>query len=232
MGGSHLERKAINYREHSVASSTKRNRKIQWDCYVRVCKKFSWKPLPCSLNQACMYVTYLADKMKLSSIFTYYQAVVFMHTCNGLDPVTVANPVLKATLKGIGNVEGATEVGKDPIFPKDLQKMSKVVDVNCELEMLVFTAVLFLFRTLLRVSHVVGSDHVASREDVKFNSKGFLLRVKSAKKLKTSDKCWYIPVLRDDSEICPVKWLDALFTKHPRAEGDPIFSTKRNNSTQ
>ena len=165
--GWNLKRKAVSYREKSIADSTKRNRGIQWNCYLSVCIKFNWSPLPCSVDQACMYVSYLADKMKLSSITTYYQAVVFMHTCQGLDPVTLANPVLKATLKGIGNVEGNVEKGKDPLFPADLLKIADIVDKSSGLEMLVFAAMLFLFRTLLRVSHVVTSDHTLTRGDIK-----------------------------------------------------------------
>ena len=223
-----LERKAFEYRKESVAVSTKRSRGIQWNCYLSVCKKFGWNPLPCTVNQACMYVTYLADKMKLSSITTYYQAVVFMHTCKGLDPVTLANPVLKATIKGIGNIEGNVEVGKDPIRPEDIMALCKVVNRSSELEMLVFAAILFLFRTLLRISHIVQSNHTAMREDVKFNSKGFLVRVKTAKNLKSSGKNWYIPVLSSTNDVvCPVKWLSSLVQGCPRAPREYLFSTEK-----
>ena len=215
------------YRKESVANSTKRNRVIQWRCYLSVCKKFNWRPIPCSVDQACMYVSYLADKMKLSSITTYYQAVVFMHTCQGLDPVTLANPILKATLKGIGNVEGGYEMGKDPLFPADLTAISKVVDKDSKLEMLVFAAMLFLFRTLLRVSHVVCSDHTVTRGDVKFNRKGFLLRVRSAKNLKSGGKCWYIPVLKSsDDRICPVTWLTNLLACGTKSPAETLFSIR------
>ena len=227
MGGSELKEKAIRYRKESIASSTKRNRIIQWNCYLSVCKKFKWSPVPCSVDQACMYVSFLADKMKLSSITTYYQAVVFAHTCQGLEPVTLANPILKATLKGIGNMEGNTEVGKDPLFPKDLIAMSKIVNKSCEVEMLVFTAILFLFRTLLRVSHVVDSKHAAISSDIKYNSRGFLLRVRSAKNLKAGEKKMYIPVLESpDSRICPVHWLRELFVTYEKGPGELLFSTK------
>ena len=208
-----------------MVDSTRKNRVIQWRCYLRVCAKFGWDPLPCSVDQACMYVTFLADKMKVSSIITYYQSVIFMHTCNGLDPVRPSNPVLKATLKGIEKVEGSAEVGKDPIFPKDLLAMSKVVNMNCYLEVVVFTAVLFLFRTLLRVSHIVSSAHTALRKDVKFNSKGFLLCINSAKNLKSKDRNLYIPVVNSpDTRICAVSWLQLMLSKSSKRSGSPLFS--------
>ena len=227
MGGWNLRRKAVNYRKESIASSTKRSREIQWNCYLSVCKKFKWVPLPCSVEQACMYVSYLADKMKLSSITTYYQSVVFMHTCQGLEPVTLSNPVLKATLKGIGNVEGSVEEGKDPLLPSDLKTVAKIVDKSSSLEVLVFTAMLFLFRTLLRVSHVVKSDHTVTQGDIMFNRNGFLLRVRSAKNLKSGKKCRFIPVLKSiDKEICPVVWLSDLMSKNPKSAEDNLFESK------
>ena len=222
-----LRDKAYEYRKESVAESTKRSRRIQWDCYVRTCDKFGWDPLPCTVDQACMYVTFLADKMKVSSIITYYQAVVFMHTCNGLEPVNLSNPILKATIKGIGNVEGRTEVGKDPIFPKDLLAISKVVDVRSYLEVVVFTAMLFLFRTLLRVSHVVKSDHTTSVGDIKFNANGFLLAVRTAKNLKSNERVMYIPVGKSqDTRICAVTWLRKMLVKSDEEGNTPLFTDK------
>ena len=222
-----LREKAKAYRIESVAESTKRNRKVQWKCYLNVCDKFGWSPLPCTVDQACMYVSFLADKMKVSSIVTYYQAVVFMHTCYGLSPVTMSNPILKATLKGIENVEGNVGSGKDPLFPKDLRAIAKIVKVDSYLELLVFTAMLVLFRTLLRISHVVESKHMILRSDVKFNAQGFLLSVKSAKNLKANGSNMYIPVVKsDNSSICAVFWLEKLLAKS-QGDGDtPLFVTE------
>ena len=82
-----------------------------------------------------------------------------MHVCAGLDPVRFSNPILKATLEGIARVKGRGQKGKDPLFPNHLRKVSQVVNLAVDWELLVFTAMLFLFRTLLRVSHVVVSPH-------------------------------------------------------------------------
>ena len=106
-----------------------------------------------------MYVAFLGDRMKFSSVVTYYQAVVYVHTCYGLEPVRLSNPVLKATMSGIQRMEGNYQVGKDPIFPGHLAKIAAVVDNSDRLELTIFVAMLFLFRTLLRVSHVIKSDH-------------------------------------------------------------------------
>ena len=118
---------------------------------MRVCRKFEWIPLPCDREQACMYVAFLGDKMKYSSVVTYYQAVVYMHVCMGLEPIRMSDTVLKATLRGIQRVEGRGQVGKDPLFPTDLLKVNAALGDNSKVEWIIFVAMVFLFRTLLRV---------------------------------------------------------------------------------
>ena len=149
-----------------------------------------------------------------------------MHTCQGLDPVTIANPVLKATLKGIGNVEGNVEIPKDSMFPRHLLKISRIVNLSSELEVLMFTAILFLFRTLLRVSHVVSSEHTTTKGDVMFNENGLLLRVRSAKNLKSKEKALYIPVVKaKDESICPVAWFKYLRSKFGDSPREELFTS-------
>ena len=163
-----LSKKAESYRLNSVAASTKRTRGKQWECYLNACGQLGWSPMPCDVNQACLYVTMLAERLKPSSVHAYYQSVIFHHVCAGLEPVRVSNPILNATLKGIERCKGQATRAKDPLFPKDLQKLCKCVDFSLDLEFLVFVAALFLFRTLLRVSHVVESPHTLKVKDLQF----------------------------------------------------------------
>ena len=71
-------------------------------------------PVNCMIGKACLYVTYLAERLSYSSIVAYYNAVVYMHVCKGLEPVRVSNPVLRATLEGIGKHNGKGQKGKEP----------------------------------------------------------------------------------------------------------------------
>ena len=199
---------------------------MQWDSYLKACNQFSWEPLPCGVDQACKYVTFLSERLKYSSIVAYYQSVIFFHTCAGLEPVRVSDPVLRATLNGIKRLVPSREVGKEPILPQHLESMAKVVDVDVELEFIVFVAALLMFRSLLRVSHVVSSDHTLLRSDIRFNNSGFLLSVRSSKTKKRGDEINYIPVLKSDNHsICAVRWLKLLVKRFPAPMGAPLFST-------
>ena len=153
---------------------------MQWNSYLRACNEFGWEPLPSNAEQACLYVTYLSGRLKYSSVLAYYQAVIFYHVCAGLEPVRTCNSILRATMNGIKRLAATAPQGKDPIFPSHLRKISKVVDCNNVLDVLVFVASLLMFRSLLRVSHVVDSSHTLLRSDVVFNESGCVLLVHSS----------------------------------------------------
>ena len=120
--------------------------------------------LPCSRDQACLYVTALANNLSFQSILTYYQAVVYVHVCNSLDPIRLSDPILKSTLAGIERSKANHKVGKDPMLPIHLVKIATVIDLHDDLEL--FLAMLLMFRTLLRVSHVVKGGLSQRRQRV------------------------------------------------------------------
>ena len=173
-----------------------------------------------------MYVTYLAERLAYSSVICYYGAVVYMHVCNGLEPVRINNPILKATLEGIARSKGKGNDSKDPILPEHLEKIARVVDVGNVWELATFVAILVLFRTLVRISHAVVSDHTLLRSDLQFNSSGCMLAVRSSKTNSKGSPVQYLPVMyAEDSKICAVMWLKRFVRLHPDKSSDQLFST-------
>ena len=220
-----LRGKARSYREDSVADSTKKARRMQWKAYEKACNKYKWDPYNCSVDQACLYVTFLAERLAYTSIVAYYNAVVYMLVCKGLDPTRMSNPILRSTLEGIARVKGREEKGKDPILPIHLKKVATVVNLNCPIELLTFVTMLVLFRTLLRVSHVVCSSHTLTRADVKFNGAGMLLAIRSSKTISKGGRVEYMPVLfAKEKEICAVFWLKKFLSLFPRSHEDQLLS--------
>lgn len=104
-------------------------------------------------------MTHLAKFMRHSSIVGYLQTVVFYHDISDIPAPSVASPSLKATMTGILNKQGQDKDQKDPITIQDLRAIFSVLDLK-EFEVVNFwAAVLLLFRSLLRVSHIVTSPH-------------------------------------------------------------------------
>ena len=166
--------------------------------------------MPCSSNQACLYVTDLSERLKYLSIVAYYQAVIFYHVCAGYHPVRASDPILCSTLKGIERSKSNSQKGKDPILPAQLKRLVRVIDVSDELEVLVWVAALLMFRTLLRVSHVVLSPHTLKVKDVVFTKDCCVLLIHSSK-TKGKGAPDEIPVVKSgDKNICAYRWLKHL----------------------
>ena len=211
-------RSAQNLRKASVSKSTLKTRERQWLCYLEVCSKFKWNPFGCISSQACKFVAYLSNSMRYSSVINYYQTVIFYHNVRG-SPVTIwTDPMLSQTVKGIKNMETTLEDVKDPMTEKHLGMMFSNVKVKSEFSVLIWTMIIFLFGTLLRVGHVVVSPHTLHRRDVKFFKWGAMVSVNSSK-TKQKGSAHKIPLSRaEDLSICPVFWLEKNKNRYPGVE--------------
>lgn len=98
-----------------TSQATKQTRKRHWLCYRRFCSKYGLTPIPCSVDQAADYVSFLANFMKLSSIVTYYQAVRHFHILFGLHVPPLNDPYLRVIIIGISNSPAGVTVPKDPL---------------------------------------------------------------------------------------------------------------------
>ena len=74
------------------------------------------------------------------------------------------------------------------------------VEVKNEFAILImiWTMIIFLFRTLLRVGHVVVSPHALRRRDIKFFKWGALISVNSSK-TKQKGSSHKIPISRSEN---------------------------------
>ena len=85
---------------------------------------------------------------------------------------------------------------------------------------------IFLFRTLLRVGHVVVSPHTLRRRDITIFKWGALISVNSSK-TKQKGSSHKIPISRSENlGVCPVYWLEKLLKLYPGVESDMLFCTK------
>ena len=217
-------RKAQNLRKASVSKSTLKTRERQWLCYLKVCKKFKWNPFGCTSSQACKYVAFLSNSMRYSSVIKYYQTVIFYHNVRGSPVTNWTDPMLSQTVKGIKNLETTPEDVKDPVTEKHLIKMFSNVKVKNEFCVIIWTMIIFLFRTLLRVGHVVVSPHTLRRRDVKFFKWGPMVTVNSSK-TKQKGSAHKIPLSRvKDVRLCPVFWLEKIIKIYPGVDSDLLFS--------
>lgn len=212
----------------SVSEATRVTRTKHWSCYLQFCKLYSLCPLPCSLRQAGNYLSFLSLYMKQASVITYYQAVRFFSKLFQLDCPLLSHPHLRAILNGVLNSPGSSSVPKAAFLVQDLKLLKTVVCVKIDVHLLVWSAVLLMFRTLLRVSHVVDSPHCITRGDVAFYDWGLVLSIHSSKTRKPTAQCVKLPVVKSSgTDFCPVFWVHYLFLNHPLGQNAPLFSTSK-----
>ena len=150
--------------------------------------------------------------------------MIFYHNVKGKPVANWSDPMLSQTVKGITNLETIPEDVKDPLTDKHLDIMFPNVKVKNEFGILIWTMIIFLFRTLLRVGYVVVSPHALRRRDIKFFKWGAWISVNSSK-TKQKGSSHKISISR--SEIlgsCPVYW---LLKRYTGVESDMLFSTKK-----
>ena len=94
----------------------------------------------------------------------------------------------------------------------------------------IWTMILFLFKTLLRVSHVVTSPHTLLVKDIVFISWGMIVNITSSKTIQRG-KPHQIPVSSiENKALCPVYLLKKKLRLFPGSGSSPLFGLKNGKS--
>ena len=132
--------------------------------------------------------------MKYSSVINYYQTVIFFHKVKGHTVAGWSDMLVSQTVKGIKNSKKILDDVKDPLTLKNVGKMYRKADTKTHMGLLVWSIIVFLFSTLLRISHVVLSPHTLLRKDIKFFNWGVLVSVHSSKTKRNRFRFQYLMV--------------------------------------
>lgn len=209
----------------SLAPATIRMRMVQWNCYSRFCKKYFIKTLPCSDDQLSLFASFLSKYMTFGSVANYLQAVIWVHKLRGLNPPSVSSNVVHMTLTGLKRTSRPPRP-KDPVTIKHLNLMYSSLDLSKSNHLMFWSCILTLFRSLLRVSHVVKSPHVLLRSDLVFPpGGGMILNIRSSK-TKSSGMVHIIPIAElSKPKLCAVYWLKRWVYSHNHKPNEPLFTT-------
>lgn len=117
--------------------------------------------------------------MTFSSIVNYIQAVTLVHKLRNLDPPSVSSHSVNLTLQGAKRRAAPNPNPRAPVTIGVLQKMYNCLNLNVKLHVLFWASALLLFRSLLRVSHVIDSPHTLKCSDIKWVEDGYDINVRS-----------------------------------------------------
>ena len=144
--------------------------------------------------------------------------MIFHNNNKGRAVACWSDPMLAQTVKGIKNLETMPEAVTDPLTEKHLKIMFQYVNVKNEECVHFWTMIIFLFRILLRVGHMVMSPHTLHRSDVEFFKWGVLISVNTSK-TKQKGSSHKIPFLNSQPD-------EFLKTTAMRAAGVPLSHIK------
>lgn len=160
--------------------------------------------------------------MTHSSIVNYIQAVVLAHKFRGISPPSVSSSALKMTLAGVKRVGRKPSRSRDPITIPILLRLYAQLNLSKINNIMFWACCLLLFRTLLRVSHVVTSPHTLKICDVVWDKNGVVLKIKSS---KTSSTLRSIPITKcQDNRLCAVFWLKRWLDLSTPSPSDYLFT--------
>lgn len=112
-----------------------------------------------------------------------------------------------------------------PITLGILKKLRVQLNLSRSSHVMFWACLLLLFRSLLRVSHVIDSPHNLLVGDVKFIHSGIVLVIRSSKTSLCSAPPRYIPIASlQDKTMCAVFWLKHWLTLSQAKPSAPLFT--------
>ena len=211
------------------SDNTLKSRNSQWKKYFEFCITMGLPALPADVSTIARFLVYLSRTCKFSTINNYLSAINVVHKYHGYDIDFRKFYLTQLIIKGLKRQLG-TKVDQSRPFSKDeLICMYMNMDHASEIDLVLWSAVILSFRTLLRKSNYVPDSlkdmpHVLRREDVTFFDWGMELRVSSSKTIQHKQYVLTIPVRYVmDKRFCAVAALLYHFKHYPAGEREPLF---------
>lgn len=191
---------------------------------MNFCDEYGLDAIPASVDVICLYITYLCDQVKYSTICNYLSAVWSLHEHLGEKPLAKGAFLVRCTLRGARRLLGDNVLSADPLMPEHLVQIYYTLNHRNLSDLIFWSALVLGYRCLLRKGHFTKSPHMLKRSDVKFTTYGMCITLRSSKTIQFSEREVNIPVVEaKGSLLCPVKWLKRLFRYVKVHPNDPLF---------
>lgn len=224
----HLRNRCEMVKSLCWADATWRTRRSQWKRYNDFCTNYGLTPAPASTDTICLYITHLTYTLKYSTICNYLSAVWSLHDYIGVPSSAKNSFMVKCTLRGARRLLGDTVLTADPLLPEDLILLYRQMDFSNLTDLMFWSALVLMYRCLLRKGHVTASPHNKLRSNLEFMSYGACLTVYSSKTIQFRERVVKIPIVRSQGSIlCPVRWLRKYLSQVQVKPGSPLFLMPR-----
>ena len=211
------------------SSNTLSTRNSQWSRFIKFCGANELTPIPATTHTVARFLVWQARTSKYVTVNNYLSALVSLQKFYGHEMDYRGSFLIQLVLKGLKSQLGDTAAPMNPLTIAQLQDMYAIMDKSCELNYVLWSALIFAFRTLLRKSNVVpdsnvAMQHIVRRKDITFHSWGMLVSVRSSKTLRCHEEVLQIPVTKTVNPVfCAVSALQHHFEIYPADSDSPLF---------
>lgn len=211
------------------ASKTLSTRNSQWKRFIDFCLCNGLTPLPAELSTILRFVADLSMSCKFTTINNYISALNMLHKFYGYDIDFRGYFAMQLCISGLKRKLGTSVLQKIPLSVAQLTQIHSQLDFSRIENRVMWCAVIFSFRTLLRKSNFLPdpenqSVRIVHRGDIKFTSYGCMVLVKSTKTLRFKERVLEIPLYFVSNPVFDVvTQLKVLFRLIPAEPSHPIF---------
>ena len=137
------------------SDNTLKSRNSQWKKYFEFCISMGLAALPADVSTTARFLVYLSRTCKFSTINNYLSAVNVLHKYHGHDIDFRKFYLIQLIVRGLKRQLGTNVVQSRPFSKDELLCMYNNMDHSSSPDLVMWTAVTFLFRTLLRKSNYI-----------------------------------------------------------------------------
>lgn len=198
-----------NLMKQSKSKNTITAYQKDWKQFSEWCLQNQFTSLPATVETVLLYINHLSKQFKYSTIRRKLSSISQAH-----DTVEQVNPTkhihVSNLMKGIANVKGTKQEGKQAILLDDIRMMIDSIDTNKLIGKRDKAMLLVGFALASRRSELVAID----LEDISFTAKGMDILIKQT---KTHEEAFRKSVIKIDSDYCPVQalkdWIESADIK-------------------
>ena len=186
--------------------------------------EYELKTLPADPETVCLFIIFLARTCCYVTIQNYVSGLWALHDYWGIKHVDSSMFLIKSTMKGAKRLLGCQTVQAPPLFPQDMVRIWRVMNLDNFYDLQLWCAITVAYRCLLRVSHVTTSPHTLLVGDVTFTPGGMDITVRSSKTIQFRERLQVIPVVKaGNSVLCPVAYLRSYLAAAGLPRDSPLF---------
>ena len=215
-----LHEATLNNLRSSKAENTLRAYKSDFSDFAAFCKQYKLNSLPSEPKTISLYITYLSDKSKMSTLRRRLVSISMLHKLKN-HYLDIKHPIIVENLMAIKRKKGSIQKGKKPILINHLKSIINIINEQKKPEIKQHrdkSLLLIGFAGGFRRKELISIDY----EDLEFVQEGLNIIVKKSKTDQFGEGMVKgLPYFANEN-YCPVKnlkkWLEISNIK-----SGPIF---------